>query len=356
MINKISKHCDSKILIVSDDTDKYVAIERILLGISKTAISRAKHCDAFNSISRIAFDLVIVYGNAESILDKDSFIYKTKEKLRYTPTIIVIVDEKDIKHIRAISNIKEVDFCITLDTTSIISTELFQDTVLTAIELKRINKIDFSYKKNNIILNIPKFVGIGLAISTGGPKTIYDVFEKIPKNFVPPIFIVQHGPDYVMEAYVANFKGRFGLNAVIAKNDEPIKANMIYIAPDKLNMEIDKRSFSIKLLDSEKECFVKPSANPLFRSIARTFGEFSIGVVMTGMGSDGSKGCLHIEAMGGTIFVENPKTAMAPSMPRETFAIVQNCKVHSSKLLGQAIVTEANRISESLQNIRRALI
>jgi len=343
---------ENKILIVTNEIENYVKIERALKDKIKT-IQRAKFGnDALINMSLTVYDLIVVYGDGEALLSEDSFAHKIKEYVQYDPPIIVLLQEKDSRYIKAISSIPDVDYCLTLDITQPIVVELFQDSVLTAIELNRKrneNKTNSIYRKTTPVF---KFPGIGLAISTGGPKTIYDVFEKIPPNFIPPIFVVQHGPEWIVEDYVIKCKERFGLNAVIAKDNQSIKENMIYFAPDKLNMVLDKRSFTIKLLDSEKECFVKPSADPLFRSIARTFGQFSIGVVMTGMGNDGSKGCLHIEAAGGTVLAEDPRTAIAASMPRELIAIVKNHTVHNSKEIGQAIVKAANHISEKLQQAK----
>jgi chemotaxis response regulator CheB len=73
---------------------------------------------------------------------------------------------------------------------------------------------------------------------------------------------------------------------------------------------------------------------------------------MTGMGNDGSKGCLHIETAGGTILVEDPRTAVAPSMPRELIKIVKNHTVYDSKEMGKAIVKAANSITEKLQKAK----
>ncbi len=76
------------------------------------------------------------------------------------------------------------------------------------------------------------------------------------------------------------------------------------------------KELKIHLLDSPPINFVKPSADPMFKSIAEVFGSKSIGVVLTGMGSDGSIGCGYIFAEGGKIVVEDPSTAILHSMPK----------------------------------------
>ena len=341
-----------KILIVTNEINEYIKIERILKPIAKK-IQRAKFgSEALYTMSLTVYDLVIVYGDGNAFLSENSFIGKIREYVQYIPSLIVLLNEEDSKYIRIISNMKEVDYCFSLDLKHGIVVELFQDSVLTAIKLndkRKSQKIDSFYTLNKHLI-FPRFPGIGLAISTGGPKTINDVFEKIPTNFAPPIFIVQHGPDWITAEYASKCKERYGLNAVVAKDKQIIKENTIYIAPDKLNMVIDKNIFAIRLLDSEKECFVKPSADPLFRSMARAFGQFSIGIVMTGMGNDGSKGCLHIEAVGGSVLVEDPDTAIASSMPKELIAIVKKHTVYNSKDIGTAMVELANNLTKKLSH------
>ena len=80
-------------------------------------------------------------------------------------------------------------------------------------------------------------------------------------------------------------------------------------------MIIDDEKVAIKLLDTEPENFVKPSADPLFKSIASIFGKKSIGLVFSGMGSDGSYGAGYISAAGGRVIVQDPQTAVLPNMP-----------------------------------------
>lgn len=68
--------------------------------------------------------------------------------------------------------------------------------------------------------------------------------------------------------------------------------------------------------DGPKENFVRPSADPLFRSLAEVFNNRSIAIVLTGLGRDGSAGASVIKNIGGEVIVQNPDTAVAPSMPR----------------------------------------
>lgn len=345
-----------KILIITDNLKEYVQIEKHLKA-ENHEIQRAKYNNqALATIALNTFDVVILVNSAKELLSSNSLITAMKEYLHYQPIIIALAKNEDsMQPIRSIFNIQGVDFCFEFPFNTNMQVELLQDVVQTSIDLKsnktNQNRTASEYDLAKKIIT-PKFPAIGLAISTGGPKTIYEVFKDIPNNFEPPIFIVQHGPNWVIEEYAIKFKERFGLNAVIAENGQIIKKNMIYLAPNGLNMIIDKRTLTIQLLDSEKECFVKPSADPLFRSIARTFGQFSIAVVMTGMGMDGTKGALHIEAAGGMILAETPTTAIAPSMPRAITETITNFTLYNAHVMGIGIVDSAKIISEKLMQLK----
>ncbi|MGE5499326.1 MAG: chemotaxis protein CheB, partial [Syntrophothermus sp.] len=96
----------------------------------------------------------------------------------------------------------------------------------------------------------------------------------------------------------------------------PVKKGEIYLAPGDMHMLINPEKLEIELSDGPPENFVKPSADPLFRSAAKVFGNRLIGVVFTGMGHDGSIGAGYINAAGGVVIAQDPSTAIANSMPQ----------------------------------------
>jgi two-component system chemotaxis response regulator CheB len=345
---------NSRILIVTTDVKFYLKIEKLLQYKYTITLSKSYN-DALSKMSLKVFDLIIIHNLFEltlSIADKTilplniDFLFKTfREHIHYNLSIILLFDNEISKAKAREFELKEVKDSLALPINE-----------LTLI--KCIDKVILSNKKESISslpqnIIIPKFIGIGLVISTGGPKTIYDVISKIPDDFEPPIFIVQHGPNWLLDDYVEKFYNRYRKSTIIAKNGQIIQPNTIYIAPDKFHTVIDKYDFTLRLLDTEKECFVKPSADPLFRSIARAFGQFSIGVVMTGLGSDGTKGSLHIEAAGGTIFTEDPKTAIAPSMPTSLIKSGCNVTILKSDMICEAIIKSATKITNNLKSRKK---
>ena len=95
---------------------------------------------------------------------------------------------------------------------------------------------------------------------------------------------------------------------------------------------------------------MRPSADPLFRSVAEAFGPFSLGVILTGLGKDGSLGARNICTAAGKVIIQDPATAVAPFMPRSA---IESCPKHSLVPLDQierAISKELTKLSQKLCN------
>ena len=196
---------------------------------------------------------------------------------------------------------------------------------------KPVNKLNLSKIINEIIRNpnhyrqialdtnqlnetsIP-FAAVGVAASTGGPPTVKYLFKELGKIDNAVFFITQHGPKWMLKASVEFLQRETSMEVFLGKEDLKILPGRIYIAPGDRHLTIGK-DLKIHLLDTPPENFVKPSADPMFKSIAEVFGSKAIGVVLTGMGTDGSVGCGYIFSEGGKIIVEDPATAILHAMP-----------------------------------------
>ena len=175
------------------------------------------------------------------------------------------------------------------------------------------------YRQNILDINqlneksIP-FAAVGVAASTGGPPTVKYLFKELGKIDNAVFFITQHGPKWMLKASVEFLQRETSMEVFLGKEDLKILPGRIYIAPGDRHLTIGK-DLKIHLLDTPPENFVKPSADPMFKSIAEVFGSKAIGVVLTGMGTDGSVGCGYIFSEGGKIIVEDPATAILHAMP-----------------------------------------
>lgn len=180
------------------------------------------------------------------------------------------------------------------------------------------NKVDKNSPTNIKIIKqekLPDFIGVGIATSTGGPPTLVELIKNLDSNSKAAYFIVQHGPPWMIETFASRLSNETKMPVHLGSNDLKVEAGSIYLSPGDSHMLVNS-DMTITLDDGPKENFVRPAADPMFRSIANSFNERSIGIVLTGLGRDGVNGSSVIKKAGGMVLVQDPSTAIAPSMPQ----------------------------------------
>ncbi|MGD9211133.1 MAG: chemotaxis response regulator protein-glutamate methylesterase [Desulfobacteraceae bacterium] len=162
---------------------------------------------------------------------------------------------------------------------------------------------------------------VAIGISTGGPKALAEMLPKIPNNIGVPILIVQHMPPFFTQSLANSLDAKCHITIKEAMNNEPIAPNYAYIAPGGKQMRIeagsDGKKRIIKITDDPPENSCKPSVDYLFRSIADHYVGRATGVIMTGMGSDGTKGLRQMKENGATIIAQNEESCVVFGMPKE---------------------------------------
>lgn len=163
----------------------------------------------------------------------------------------------------------------------------------------------------------PPFVGVALATSTGGPAALGVVLKSLPEAMrtQAAVFIVMHGPSWMIESMPAYLQDHTPLTVRMAEHRRKSEVGHVYIAPGDRHLMLKPGTCEQRLDDGEKENFVRPSADPLFRSVADHFGRFSVAAVLTGMGRDGTRGAASLRQAGSLVIAQDPKTAIAASMP-----------------------------------------
>lgn len=174
--------------------------------------------------------------------------------------------------------------------------------------------------KPQAITATPSIVVIG--ISTGGPAALDVMLPMLPANFPLPVLIVQHMPEIFTNLLAERLNNRSRLEVHEAVDGEPVKAGIVYIARGNWHMQLAQprpiRNTSetcIRLTQAPQENHCRPSADVLFRSAADLYGAGALGVVMTGMGSDGLNGAKLIRQQGGTILAQDQATSAVWGMP-----------------------------------------
>ena len=162
---------------------------------------------------------------------------------------------------------------------------------------------------------------IGIGISTGGPNALTKMIPMLPKDLKVPVLIVQHMPPVFTASLADSLNKKSALEVIEAKDGDIIKPGKVFIAPGGKQMKIvagaDGFTRKIKITDDPPENSCKPSADYLFRSIAQHYVGRSTGVIMTGMGSDGSKGLVQMKNNGSFIIAQDEKTCTVYGMPKE---------------------------------------
>jgi two-component system, chemotaxis family, CheB/CheR fusion protein len=128
------------------------------------------------------------------------------------------------------------------------------------------------------------------------------------------------------------------LTVEIAATGEPLRPDHLYICPAGQDLEI--RNGRLFLIEPESSAPIAPSIDRLFRSVAQTFGEQAVGLILSGTGQDGREGCALILAAGGQLIVQSPAEASAPAMPNAALAACGEALCGDS----QEIVRWLNRI------------
>lgn len=195
----------------------------------------------------------------------------------------------------------------------------------------------------------PDFVGVTIASSTGGPKSLIEVFKNIPADLPAAFYLVQHAPDWMISGFAKHLQENTPYKVNVAMNGHISLPKNIYIAPGGKHLNILPKSQKLAFDDAPEENFSKPSADPLFRSGAQAFGKYSIGVVLTGLGKDGANGCSNIEAAGGAVIIQDPESAVAPSMPEAAIKATNKHEIVPLAEIGKAITHRIKILHDKLK-------
>ncbi|HUJ79836.1 MAG TPA: chemotaxis response regulator protein-glutamate methylesterase [Nitrospiria bacterium] len=156
-----------------------------------------------------------------------------------------------------------------------------------------------------------------IAASTGGPNALLRILPQFPIEFPVPILIVQHMPPVFTEHFARNLADKSSLPVEEGKMGLLIEPGRAWVAPGNyhltVRMEGTMPRLHINQAPPENSC--RPSADVLFRSAAEVYGPHTLGVVLTGMGQDGLRGCEDIAEAGGQIIVQDEATSVVWGMP-----------------------------------------
>ena len=165
---------------------------------------------------------------------------------------------------------------------------------------------------------VDKIIAIGS--STGGTDTVEYILRQLPMD-VPPILVVQHMPPIFTRMFAERLHSTCDISVWEARDGDPVTRGLALIAPGDYHMKLARgpEGLYVKCTTGERVCNQRPSVDVLFESIADIMGGDSnkvIGVILTGMGSDGAKGLLSLRNKGSHTIGQNEESCVVYGMPR----------------------------------------
>ncbi len=163
------------------------------------------------------------------------------------------------------------------------------------------------------------YKAIGVGISTGGPLSLQKFLPSISDRVTQPIFIVQHMPPMFTKSLAERLNTMCKHTVKEAENDEVVKSSHIYIAPGGKHMTLNKKLLAeptIKLSDQPSDTLHRPSVDVMLNSVADVYQDKLLGIIMTGMGRDGTEGIQKIKKMGGQCIAQNEESCVVYGMPK----------------------------------------
>ena len=158
---------------------------------------------------------------------------------------------------------------------------------------------------------------VAIGVSTGGPEALAKLLPAISPRFPLPIVIAQHMPPIFTTLLANRLSTKCALPVRECKTGDRVESGTIWLAPGDFHMIVQEDAGRVVLRTHQgpRENFCRPSVDVLFRSVAQVYGAGAMGVILTGMGQDGWKGCEALYEAGGPIIVQDEASSVVWGMP-----------------------------------------
>jgi two-component system chemotaxis response regulator CheB len=161
---------------------------------------------------------------------------------------------------------------------------------------------------------------VAIGSSTGGPAALHKVLTALPNTFPVPLVIVQHISFGFVVGLAEWLNDACQIHVKVGELGERLKPGVAYIAPDDQHLQVD-RFGKISLNKGDPVGGFRPSVTPLFQSAAYAYGAAALGVILTGMGSDGAVGLQQMRQTGAITLAQDEASCVVFGMPKEAIAL-----------------------------------
>ncbi len=209
--------------------------------------------------------------------------------------------------------------------------------------IKHIGGIKKAYPAKKIRVKKSAYQILAIGSSTGGPSALLKILGSLPGNFPLPIVVAQHITDGFIEGMIDWLRNYIHLPLKIAKNKESFSSGEIYISPTGKHLTVYFGGL-IKLLEAEDKDLFRPSVNKLFESVAKIYGHRAIGVILTGMGSDGALGLKMIKEAGGLTLAQSEESCAVYGMPKAAIEVGAVENTSDINMIPEIIIEATSKI------------
>ena len=330
-----------KILIVDDSTVMRILIKNILEEIDGFEVvgTATNGKNAFEKVMELSPDVVVM----DLYMGDYDGVYGIRKIMASCPTPIVVLSSIGNTNLDIVMEALEagaIDY---------LNKPAKNQSKIRDVENQLKQKIIVAYNSKNRLENkVVKRVkntnphtfddGLGydvLAIgsSTGGPSALERILGNLPSNLPIPIIIVQHMPVNFIASFSKRLESICKREVVVSSNGKPIEKGKVYIVEGGRNTILYKQKGVVRFqhTDLQYEAYNNPSIDSVFLSIADIYQSRSIGVILSGMGSDGVKGISAIKNEGGITVAQSEATCVVYGMPKranEANAIEHNVNLN----------------------------
>jgi len=186
---------------------------------------------------------------------------------------------------------------------------------------------------------LPAGTVIAIGASTGGTEAIAAVLTRLPAE-TPGVVIVQHIPATFSRAFAERLNGMCRMEVHEAADGDVLRDGLVLVAPGDYHMLLRRSGgrYFVNVKTGPRVCYQRPSVDVLFQSVSETAAERAVGVLLTGMGSDGAQGLLRMRQAGAHTIAQDEASCVVFGMPREAIAAGAAAQVASLAAMPGAIL------------------
>ncbi len=215
-------------------------------------------------------------------------------------------------------------------------------TIRAMAEVKLVKRRIFPYVATVSIPQPDDYKLLAIGCSTGGPQALKQILSELPKSFPLPIVVVQHISTGFIDGLASWLNDNTALKVKIALNNEPLQKGTVYLAPDNCHCLVNKNGnqYEIFLSRTEPVKSFRPSVTALFNSAAAICPKQSIGIILSGMGSDGAEGLQAMFEQQCLTIAQDEASSIVFGMPAAAIALNAVSKVLPLEAIAQFLIEQ----------------